>query len=45
MLNVLYFSWGQFVDTKPGGVVQGDVPLEATQGKKALRLVSEGRHP
>lgn len=44
MLNVLYFSWHQFIEPKVISVAEVDKTTQAAgQGKKRLRLVSEGR--
>jgi len=44
MLNVLYFSWNQFIEPKVRPVAELDAKTEvAGQAQKRLRLVSEGR--
>ncbi len=44
MLNVLYFSWHQFVEPNVRPVAELDAKMQvAGQAQKRLRLVSEGR--
>lgn len=44
MLNVLYFSWNQFVEPKIRPVAELDTKTQVeARAQKHIRLVSEGR--